>query len=187
MTLRIISFTVLISFLTMNIGLGQTKNTKSRKKTREKVEKVSIWTKVNPEIKFGNLGFNNGLYVSSKLNAGYKFSERFSGGLGTKLWYSQISVPGDDYSFFDFGGFLYARGKIVESVFLQAEYSSTNFAETGFLPKKTITYPTVGIGYYSNSGRMWRFGAELFYIFDSLAQDYQNSPVEYWFGATYNF
>lgn len=187
MTLRLFWMTSLVCLLSMYTVFGQTKNTKSRKRTREKVEKVSIWTKVNPEIKIGNLGFYNGLYISSKLNAGYKFAERFSGGIGTKFWYTQVSVPGDDYKYFDYGGFLYARGKITESIFLQAEYCATKFSDTGFLPEDTVLYPTVGIGYYSNSGSMWRFGAELFYVFDSLAQDYQGSPVEYWFGASYNF
>lgn len=170
-----------------SLSFGQTRTRISQKKSKAKTEKISIWEKLNPEIKFGNIGFYNGFYISSKLDVGYKLSQRFSTGLGTKLFYTQISYIGPDDTYFDYGGFLYARGKITDDIFLQFEYSATKFDSTNFLPEKTVTYPALGIGYYSGAGSKWRFGAELFYIFNGEAQDYNGSPVEYWFGATYNF
>ena len=43
------------------------KKTTSKKKVKEKTETISLLDKINPEIKFGNLGFFSGLTISTKL------------------------------------------------------------------------------------------------------------------------
>lgn len=169
------------------------KRTTAKKNAKEKKESVSFLQKVNPEIKLGNVGFFNGLFISSKLNAGIKLHDRFSLGAGTKLFFNQYSQQGPDPSIFDIGGLVYGRAKITNSIYFQAEYAFMRYGKDpdGYLIRnifenQKINYPLLGIGYFTGVGN-WRFGMELLYITNNLARDYQNSIVEYWFGGSYNF
>lgn len=195
-----VSAMLVLSMLTVivNDGFGQvrkrtiSKTAKTQKSVKED-DGTAFIDKTYAELRFGNLGFFNGLYISSKLNAGYKMSERFSAGGGMKLFYTQQSVQGPDPSLFDFGGFVYARGKITNEFFIQAEYSFMNYSKdpSGYIVRQifedvSLNFPLIGLGYMSN-GEKWRYGIQLMYIANSRAQDYQNSIVEYWFGASYNF
>jgi hypothetical protein len=169
------------------------KNSKSKKEQVVK-EETSFLDKGYAELKFGNLGFFNGLTISSKLDVGYKFHDRFSVGGGFKLFYDQFSVIGPDPSIFDLGGFLLARGKITNEIYFQAEYAFMSYAYsdayfTRNFPdglNKSVNSPLFGLGYMSGSDK-WRFGIELMYIASESARDFQGSVIEYWFGASYNF
>lgn len=170
-------------------------NSKNTKIKKEKISKdeTSFLDKGYAEIKFGNLGFFNGLSVSSKLNVGYKFHDRFSIGGGFKLFYDQFSVVGPDPSVFDIGGFMHARAKITNEIYFQGEYAFMNYAKDPagynirFISQDiSLNYPLLGLGYMSGSDK-WRFGVELLYIASERAQDIQGSVIEYWFGASYNF
>ncbi|MBK8515769.1 MAG: hypothetical protein IPL55_05595 [Saprospiraceae bacterium] len=179
--------------ITYNADAQVRKRTTSKKKTKEKTEQVSLLDKINPEIKFGNLGFFNGLAISTKVNAGFKVSNRFSFGAGGKLYYDQSSVVGPDPSITDLGGFLYGRAKITNEIYFQAEYALMKYGADpvgynfrGLREDQKVNFPLVGLGYCSGLGK-WRFGIELLYVTNELARDYQNSVVEYWFGASYNF
>lgn len=167
----------------------------SRKEARvkEKEAKPSLMEKINPEIKFGNLGFFNGLSISSKIGVGYKLSERFTAGVGGKLFYDQFAVTGPDPSVFDYGGYLFGRGKITNEIYVQAEYAFMNYSAdpVGFRIRdltadQKINFPLIGLGYMSGAGK-WRFGVELLYNTNERARDIQRSVIEYWFGASYNF
>lgn len=169
------------------------KKTTSKKKEKEKTEQVSIMEKINPELRFGNLGFFNGLSISTKANVGFKLHNRFTVGGGGKLFYEQYSYPGPDPSVLDLGGFVYGRGKITNEIYVQAEYAfmkygadPDGFVVRGFTEPIKVNYPLFGLGYMSGVGK-WRFGVELMYIASEQARDYQNAVVEYWFGASYNF
>jgi hypothetical protein len=159
------------------------------KKLDKKEEKNEEFKdRISGDIKLGNLGFFQNLYLSGKANAGYKFADYFTAGLGFKVFYTQIFIPaGPDNIYTDLGGFLYARGKIFNNFYLQAEYHLTSFDYVSSLfPGELIDYPSAGAGYASGSGN-WRFGAEVNFNFNELARDYQGSVVEYWVGAYYNF
>ncbi|MBC7884903.1 MAG: hypothetical protein H7X99_05475 [Saprospiraceae bacterium] len=183
---KVISLLVFILFfvgLSLDINGQVRKKSSTKKTTKEKKEQVNLMDKINPEIKFGNLGFFNGFSISSKLNIGYKLSERFTLGLGGKLFFDQIVVVGaSDPSNFDYGGLAFARGKVTNDIYIQAEYAfmKYDFYETN------LNYPLIGAGYMSGIGK-WRFGIELLYIANEQARDFQGSIVEYWFGASYNF
>jgi len=188
-----LTFTMLLVCVGESDAQVRKRTTSTRKKTKEKTEQVSLIEKLNGEIKFGNLGFFNGLNISSKLNVGYKLSNRFTVGGGGKIFYDQFSVIGPDPSITDLGGFLLGRGKITESIYLQAEYSFMNYAKDpdlfilrGLPLNQKVNFPLIGAGYASGLGK-WKFGIELLYIANSTAQDIQGSVVEYWFGASYNF
>jgi len=173
----------------------RTTSSKKDKTTKQKEvkENTGFLDKGYAELKFGNLGFFNGLFVSSKLGVGYKLHDRFSVGGGTKLFYEQYSVQGADPSIFDVGGFLHARAKITNEIYFQGEYAFMNYAKDpdgysfrGYTVDQSANYPLVGLGYMSGSDK-WRFGIELLYIASERARDLQGSVVEYWFGASYNF
>lgn len=173
--------------------IRQRPDVSSRSSRKEKVDKPSALEKINPELLFGNLGFYNGLFISAKLNAGYKLSNRFTLGAGTKLFYNQYSVVGPDPSIFDLSGFLYGRAKIINELYFQAEYAITKYEKDpagynirGIYENRKVNHPLFGVGYMSGSDK-WRFGIQLMYIASESAQDLQGSVVEYWFGASYNF
>jgi hypothetical protein len=156
---------------------------KKSKKQQETSEVVVPFTeKLNPELKFGNLGFFNGFSISSKANVGYKISNHFTAGIGGKLFYDQVAAIGSDPSNFDYGGFVYTRGKVTQEIYIQAEYA---FMKYDFF-NTSVNYPLIGLGYMSGVNN-WRFGVELLYIASESARDYQGSVVEYWFGASMNF
>ncbi len=168
---------------------------KNKKSVKNKMEITPPFTeKLTGDLLFGNLGFFNGLSISSKVNVGYKLHERFSAGGGMRLFYDQFSVPGPDPSLLDLGGFVYGRGKITNEIYIQAEYAfmkyaySDDFRERFFLDgkDKTINFPLIGAGYMSG-GDKWKFGIQLMYNFSEEARDLQRSVIEYWFGASYNF
>lgn len=188
--------TFVFSMLAVNADIDAQvrKKSTSKKSTKAKEEKVSLMDKLNPEIKFGNLGFFNGLSVSSKANVGFKFHDKISAGIGGKLFYEQYAQRGlPDPSVFDFGGFVYGRGKITNEIYIQAEYAFMKYAADpdGYIIRnltldQKVNYPLIGLGYSSGINK-WRFGIELLYIASEAARDYQSAVVEYWFGASYNF
>jgi opacity protein-like surface antigen len=174
------------------------KTTTTAKKNQEKeaTDATSgFMDKFNPEIKFGNLGFFNGFSLSTKLTAGYRLSNHFTAGLGGKLFFDQrVIVGAPNPSILDLGPLMFARGKITDNIYLQAEYAFMNYGKdpVGYTTRRYLTqnvslnYPLIGVGYLSGTGK-WKFGVELMYIANERARDYQNSIVEYWFGASYNF
>ncbi len=189
----ILSFVFAMLVVNTDIEAQVRKKNTSKKSTKVKEEKVSLMDKINPEIKFGNLGFFNGLSLSSKANVGFKFHEKISAGVGGKLFFDQFSVQGPDPSVFDFGGFVYGRGKITKEIYIQAEYAFMKYAADpdGYFIRnlpldQKVNYPLIGLGYSSGINK-WRFGVELLYIASETARDYQSAVVEYWFGASYNF
>ena len=170
---------------------AQTRKRRTTKKTEKKeTKKQEPENEINffrdqmiYEIRLGNLGFFNGFAISTKLNAGFKFSDHFSAGIGGKFYYDQFIVQGaPDISYFDRGIFGYARGKVSQEIYIQAEYGSMYYDRF----ETSVSTPLIGAGYMSGFGR-WKFGLELLYITNDTARDLQGTVVEYWVGASYNF
>jgi hypothetical protein len=140
------------------------------------------------DVKLGNVGFFRNLFLSSKVNGGYKFNNWLSAGLGGKIFYTQVFITGaKDDVYVDYGGFVYSRAKFLSKFYGQLEYHFTTFDYVNSqFPGADLHYPAISAGYMSG-GDKWKFGIELSFIVDELARDYQGSVVEYWFGATYNF
>ncbi|MFZ1703854.1 MAG: hypothetical protein WAT79_05880 [Saprospiraceae bacterium] len=178
---------MMMFFIYFQDGFAQIKRRPVSKLT-EKSKQNDILDKLTFDIKLGNVGFFRNLYLSTKLNAGYKVNDWFSTGLGTKLFYTQIFITGaPDDTYVDWGGFVYARAKVFKNFFGQVEYNYTSYAfVNSFYSGANIHYPTVGGGYMSGSDK-WSFGIELNLVLNELARDYQGSVLEYWFGAVYHF
>jgi len=160
----------------------------TRKRSRDSEEEMgpsSFKEKLNTEIKIGNINFfNNVFQLSMKVNAGYKLTDRFSAGLGTKFDYYYIGRqgPGDE-SFFSYGGLGYVRGKITSQLYAQVEYTAFNTAFT--LPRQTFLYPSAGIGYIYE-GFNWSSGVEFMVPLRDEVRD-QFGIGEYWFTFSHNF
>ena len=171
-----------------------TSKTATTKKEKLDEDQTKFLDKTYAELKFGNLGFFNGLNISSKLSVGYKVHERLSFGGGMKLFFIQNVVQNaPDPSVFDVGGFVHARAKITNEIYFQGEYAfmkygkdPDNYRYRDFITAQNLNYPLFGLGYMSGTDK-WRFGIELLYVASEKARDYQDSIVEYWFGASYNF
>jgi hypothetical protein len=167
------------------------RNKKDTKKAKE--PSTPIYDRINADLLFGNLGFFNGLFISSKASVGYNLTKRISAGGGMRLFYNQYSFQGPDPSLLDLGGFVYGRGKITNEIYIQAEYAFMKYAKDpdGFPVRRrfedvSINFPLVGLGYMSG-GDKWKFGIQLMYNTNEEARDLQGNVIEYWFGASYNF
>jgi hypothetical protein len=176
----------IISSVSQDVDAQVRKRTTTKRKSKEKKESINLMEKINPELKLGNLIFSNGFNASLKANVGYKLSQRFTVGLGGRLFYEQYPRIGPDVTFTDYGGFLFGRGKITEEIYVQAEYASTKYRDRSTSGTINQTYPLFGLGYSSGYGK-WKYGVELLYIANQKAQDLQYNVVEYWFGVSYNF
>lgn len=183
--LRLLLCTALLTMIT-DTAEAQTKR-RSRAKEKEKEENTVPFThKLNTEIKLGNLSFNNGFGISMKSNVGYKFSNRFSLGLGGKFAYNTFATSGPDPSAFDYGGLVYGRAKIAGPIYFQAEYNLYSYQDFGG-GRTDLKFPTIGLGYMQSDGGTWAYGIELLYIANDPAREYLNSVVEYWINFSHRF
>jgi hypothetical protein len=143
--------------------------------------------KLNYEIKLGNPGFSNNTFsLTTKFNAGYKFVKWASAGVGFRSGLLYLNNPAGipDKTYLDYGAFVYGRGRITNSIYLQAEYGTQNVALLNGT-RQNFWAPLVGGGYMQGSGN-WSYGVELLYNINQVAQDF-NGPLEYWLNFSYKF
>lgn len=157
---------------------------KPKKETQE--DQKSFGQLLNYEIKLGNLGFGNAFSLSLKPSVGYKFADFFTGGIGSRIFYTYFNnpFPIPDNSFFDYGGFGFARFKVAKQFYIQGEYNFQSFETQGNI-RTDLSYPVLGGGYVSgNEG--WSYGIEINFIMDDRARDFAGL-LEYWVSFSYNF
>ena len=157
------------------------------RKSKQDENYVPFSERLNTEIRLGNLGIGTQFAISLKPSVAYKFGKVFSSGIGARAAYTYInqSFGFPDVSYFDYGGFVFARAKLFNSFYLQGEYASTRFDFDTFT--RTRNYPLAGAGYMSTGGGNWSYGVELMFILDDQARDLQGSVVEYWINFSHRF
>lgn len=187
-----------IFLLTGSIVLvyGQNPRLPKKPEKNKRYETVSLADKITGDFMLGNVGFFNGLFLSSKLTAGYTVFPRVALGGGFKLFYNEFQVPAQaNPRFFDYGTLLYGRAHVYGGFYIQGEYSFMTYDNVPpqiFDPTRDpvlrtqVNSPALGVGYLSGMDK-WTFGAQILYLFNEMSRDIQGSIVEYWFGATYNF
>ena len=143
----------------------------------------SIMDKLNFEIKPGNIFISSITSLSVKANAGYKFNNTFSAGLGGKYFYNWYSGSGG-YS--DYGAFAYARAKLSQEFYILGEYNTLSLGNINSPVRGTVNYPAAGIG-YMRPGIDWSSGFELLFVFSEDARTALQIPLEYWLNFSYNF
>lgn len=187
--IKTICLTAILVFCFTNSAEAQKKRrptTVNRTTTVEEEEDDKFIDKLNFEIKAGNVNFWNNIFqLSAKPDVGYKFNKTFTGGLGGKFFYSYIGGQwANSGSNLDYGGFAFARGKITDALYLQAEYNILNLDYSNF-GHQAIEYFSAGGGYMQR-GDKWSYGAELIINFNSVIQN-NIGILEYWINFSYNF
>ncbi|HNQ13780.1 MAG TPA: hypothetical protein PKH65_10010 [Bacteroidia bacterium] len=103
----------------------------------------------------GNLGLQFGNYTLIELSplVGYRFTERFSSGLG--LTYMYYDVKDLDYSTNIYGGRVFSRFSITESIFAHSEYELLNLEVFDFnqLKRRNVDALFIGGGIQQSLGR----------------------------------
>jgi hypothetical protein len=185
--LKNILLLILVSVAILSDASAQRKRTRTTpttSRTRTQKSDASFANNLIYEIRFGNVGLGNPVSLSLKPGIGYKLNKTFSAGLNSKLFYSYFnSIGGSDYSEFDYGVNLYARGRISNSIFLTGEYGFTKYG-TASNPLE-LYYPSVGGGYVSPGNGKWSYGAEVLLPLNGTARDAVGT-IEYWIGFYYN-
>ena len=187
---------ILILLIMVNTDMhGQKTRTKQRPSEEEKKEVSAenpLLNQLNPELKIGVFNIAGNFFsISFKGNCGYKLTDWLSSGVALKFgnqFYNNFGQS-NDFSFQDYGAGVYARGRIFNQVYLQAEYDYYNIPDiqTGFPYEGRSSFwsPLVGGGYAQGWGD-WRFSLELLFILNDQVRDYK-SFAEYWIGFSYNF
>jgi len=160
----------------------------SRSSRNDDTPSLSLRDKLAYDIYLGNIGFSQGFNITMKGGAGYKVSERFTVGLGTKFYYQYLNRVGSsaDESFFSYGGYVYPRFRISEQIYIKGEYNFLNI-DGGNGDDAQAWIPMLGGGYASGFGP-WKFGLELLVIIQDEDRDlYGGDLFEYMFSALYNF
>jgi len=169
----------------------ETTRKRSRDNDEDDMGPSSFKEKLNTEIKVGNINFfNNQLSISLKSNVGYKLTNRFSAGLGGKLYYDFINVVNspDDFHFQSFGGLAFVRAKITNQFYVQGEYNLVSFEyvdASRLIQRETFNYASAGFGYIYE-GFDWSSGIEILVPFDDSVRDIAGI-LEYWFTFSHNF
>ncbi len=120
----------------------------------------------------GNFGLQFGNITSINLSplVGYRITDNFIAGVGVTYIYYSFRTPNYSYKTSLYGGRLFSRYYILESVFLHGELELLNFEyyDPIFLEKSRYWYttPMIGAGYSSN-GRLGGFTATALYAFGS--------------------
>lgn len=146
------------------------------------------------EIGLGNIGFFGGgtsnlFNLAVKPSVGYKLFESLTTGVFLKSDYLFLNTNNEDYSLFDYGIGGYTRIKVLEPIYLKAEYGLQSYAynrNTTAIVRRNFFVPLVGGGYTSGFGK-WKYGFEVLFNLNNEARDYSSAAVEYWMKFDYNF
>ncbi len=198
----IFAFVFALLGVSTDIDAQSSKKKKRRPATTTEEEKIKPGFAENMtyDIKAGNISLGGNLFsLALKGEVGYHLTDFLSAGLAAKYGLVMFNLPGQsqDKSIGDYGFGPYLRAKIFNQFFLQLEYDINgipidangipvvNFAQD-VVDRSYVGSPYLGGGYLQGWGD-WQFGIELLFILDNEIRDYQNSFVEYWIGASYNF
>lgn len=128
----------------------------------------------------GNIGFNilaNILFIETSPIVGYKFTDKFSAGLGGKLMFIRYMQYKENFSIY--GGSVFSRYRVLEQVFLHAEFEVLNayerrFTNPNYGQRATANMFFAGIGYSNGGGGGLGLQAMLLYDFIN----HPNSPYQ---------
>lgn len=136
------------------------------------------------DFRIGRAGSATVLKFGLKPAVSFKVWPRISFGVAPKIeYYFTNLVDREDLNEFDLGIETFGRVLVFESVYLQLGYDFNNYLY--YLNERTwINSPVIGGGYMSGFGK-WRYGAQALFMLNEERRDY-NSPIELWFGLTYN-
>ncbi len=166
----------------------RTERTSSRTNSDD-TETISLRDRLAYDIHIGNIGFNQGFNISLKSAVGYKVSERFTVGLGGKMFYLFRNSFGQsqDVSLLTYAGYVYPRFKISESIYIKGEYNLYSIDYGSNADRINTSIPMIGGGYVSGFGP-WKFGIEILFLpIDRNRDELYGDVFEYTISILYNF
>ncbi len=134
----------------------------------------------------GNLGlqFGNQTYIDISPLVGYKFTEKFSAGVGiTYIYYKQHfkNYPQYDYSTSIYGGRVFSRYYFIENLFGHVEVEMLNMEVFNTIKydyeRKNILSPFVGAGYVQRFGERSGIYIMLLYNLNDTPDSPYSNPV----------
>jgi hypothetical protein len=173
---------------------------KAEKSERSKTSDGNIADRIWYGLNIGNLSFTNYSYnIGLTPMAGFKLTPELSAGLMLKFdYYFYRRRPDPKFSTVDLGPTIFARYKIFDQFFLQAEFERAFFQrlETDVFDNPIIiqnkyqtetfeqSYMYIGAGY--SSGDRFKFKLSLHY---NVLDDYDSVrvPLDYRIGFTFDF
>lgn len=186
---KILFLYILILGFTIGVADDATAQRRKKRKRRDakkeqvEVQEKTILDNINYEIKLGNLSFQQYFLASLKANAGYKLHERITAGLGGR--YAYYYEFNQKFSTSNYGAFAFARVKVINGIYAQAEYIISNEI-LRINERKTYKFPAFGAGYMSTVTDKWSYGAELMYTHRDIGA-LSSTPFEYWINFSYHF
>ena len=153
-----------------------------RRKTVEKEKLAEQWLAIH----LGNVGFNGGFALSTKVSYGFEFYDRFSIGANGRFFYNFVNrfSPTPDLHLLDVGIGPQARIKIVEEFFVIGEYNMNSFDGADNAPRQSIWSAYIGAGFKSGLGP-WTYGVHVLFPLEDRTRDIQG--LEYWIDFNYKF
>jgi hypothetical protein len=172
---------ILISILTFHLSAQE-----AVPEPRENNDRGSFFDNVFFGGGFG-LQFGNQTYIEVAPQIGYKFTNRFSAGLGLKYIYYKFNDNIYTYSTHIYGGGPFTRFFVLENLFLHAEYEILNLevpdAYYREYTRKNISSVFVGAGYRQMIGTNSSIDLLLLYnINETRNTPYQNPIFRIGFG-----
>jgi hypothetical protein len=103
-------------------------------------------------IKGGNVGLWLGTttFIQASPFVGYRFTDRFSAGLGAECTYIRQRTTGLPEEWAIYGGNLFTRFQVLDALFLQGEYSAISFPDPN--GRSWYESPLIGGGYMPGRG-----------------------------------
>lgn len=159
---------------------------RSRRAVEDTKESLSFADRINYEIRLGNLAFGSGFAIATKPSVGYKINDYVTVGGTFRVDYEFVNgnFGNEDFSLFNYGPGIMARGKFIKNFYLQGEYTFYSFDNID--TRLSRSFPSVGVGMVQG-GDNWKYNLELMFIADDLSRDLFGDTIEFWFSFSKNF
>ena len=129
----------------------------------------------------GNIGLSFGSYTMIGIYPliGYKLTPKLSAGVKLAYEYIQDKRYSTDYTTSNYGGSLFARYRVIQALYLHAEYAALNYElynALGESNREWVPFLFVGAGYSQRVGGNAWLNVQI--LFDVLQSD--KSPYNSW-------
>jgi hypothetical protein len=141
----------------------------------------------------GSLGMTFGSFTSIRVNPliGYSFTPKLSAGITGLYEYRTYDYLGQTKKSNDYGGSIFARFRVVQPIYLHAEYSYISYEFYDVNDKsyrQGVPFLFVGAGYVQRVGKnTYVYGQILFDVIQSDKSPYSQWEPFYSFGVSVGF
>lgn len=145
---------------------------------RKNPPKERFWDKV---FVGGNLGlqFGTSTFIDISPLAGYRFTDKISGGFGATYQYFHYRDALYNLETNVYGGRIFGRYLFTDNIFGHAEYEYLNLEAFDFFPSRRVDVTSLlgGVGYIQRFGRNSSIVAMVLYNFTESIYTPYNNPI----------